>query len=71
MELIDLDNAPRDLTNYYGGSAGMKYAVVYNGSTWMLKFPESKNISKCQQSKQCPAASDHQPAIRVHRVSCL
>lgn len=63
MELIDLDGAPRNFANYYGGSAGMKYAVVHNGFIWMLKFPES--------TKSFPSADNPDNTLPSHTTSPL
>lgn len=41
MELIDF-KMQKFLDDYeYGGAAGMKQAIEYNGCIWMLKFPKS------------------------------
>ena len=40
MELIDFDNCEQSL-RVYGGSAGRKNGIVYNGKNYLVKFPGS------------------------------
>ncbi len=40
MNLVDFNTAKR-LNRFYGGAAGRKIAVEYQGVPWMLKYPES------------------------------
>lgn len=41
MEIKNLDHYQRDLTTYYGGKSGSKYAIIIDGQRWMIKFPEN------------------------------
>lgn len=40
MELVDFNGARR-INRFYGGAAGRKVAIEWNGVPWMLKYPES------------------------------
>lgn len=40
MRLIDFGSLPR-LRRFYGGRAGRKVSVLFNGVPWLIKFPES------------------------------
>jgi len=43
MEIINLDNCEFSRKNgTYGGAAGNKDGVIYNGKFWLIKYP--KNI---------------------------
>lgn len=51
MEIKNLDHYQRDLTTYYGGKSGSKYAIVIDGQRWMIKFPENtKNFRGREKS---------------------
>ena len=41
IEIKDLNKYERDLSTYYGGRSGSKYAIMINGERWMIKFPEN------------------------------
>ncbi len=45
IELIDFNKAPR-LNRFYGGNAGRKICIDYQGAPWMLKYPESTSAMK-------------------------
>ena len=40
-KLIDFDKADKAKGVYYGGDAGAKDAIIYNGEAWMLKYPKT------------------------------
>lgn len=40
IELVDFNGAPR-VNRFYGGNAGRKICIDYQGEPWMLKYPES------------------------------
>ncbi len=40
MQLVDF-NAAKRLNRFYGGAAGRKVAIEYQGIPWMLKYPET------------------------------
>lgn len=51
MEIKNLDHYQRDLTTYYGGKSGSKYAIVIDGQRWMIKFPENtKNFKEREKA---------------------
>ena len=43
MKLYNFDEMPIDYEKRgsYGGNAGNKDAIIWNGSTWLIKFPKS------------------------------
>lgn len=40
VELVDFNNSPR-VNRFYGGNAGRKICIDYQGAPWMLKYPET------------------------------
>ncbi|MCY3036304.1 MULTISPECIES: hypothetical protein [Aerococcus] len=39
MSVLDFTNCEVDPTRIYGGRNGNKIGIIYQGETWMLKFP--------------------------------
>ena len=52
MELVDFDDAKIIPTKGYGGRAGRKIAVEYEGVPWLLKFPESTKTFANQATRE-------------------
>lgn len=49
IELVDFNRVPR-LNRFYGGNAGRKIAVEYQGQPWIIKFPESAAGAKGRET---------------------
>lgn len=59
MKFIDFDSLER-FDEYYGGRAGSKYPVVYNGEVWILKFPKStRDLARPQISYTTSPVSEY------------
>ena len=41
LELINFNDAKTARGVYYGGDAGAKYAIIYDGEVWMIKYPKT------------------------------
>ena len=49
MNIVNLNQCPLSKKNgMYGGAAGMKDGILYNGEAWMVKYP--KNISDMERT---------------------
>ena len=43
LKLVDFNGYEQNL-NYYGGEAGAKLGITYNGENWLLKYPKSTKM---------------------------
>ena len=41
LELINFESAPTAPFIFYGGNAGAKESIMYDGGIWMIKYPKT------------------------------
>ena len=60
IDLVDFDNVKIAKGVYYGGDAGAKNAVLYEGEAWMVKYPKTtRALEKPQTSYTTSPLSEH------------